>query len=90
MLGIGLFLIYSLIAFSFVAYLRQPYPSPWWLKIVTELPACTYYFGPFESAVEAQCSQGDYLQDLQAEGAQGISWQVEQGQPQELTIFEES
>lgn len=58
----------------------------WWVKIVTEQPYCIYYFGPFDSATEAQLNQVDYLQDLLQEGAKGITVNVEQGHPKQLTI----
>lgn len=58
---------------------------PWWVEIWTAQPHCLYYFGPFNSAEEAKFYQGGYLEDLQAEGATGISIQIKQCQPHTLT-----
>ncbi|WP_239005375.1 DUF1816 domain-containing protein [Gloeothece citriformis] len=61
----------------------------WWVKIVTKYPACTYYFGPFDTVQEAQGSQLDYSQDLQDEGAQITTIKVQKCQPRQLTICQE-
>jgi Domain of unknown function (DUF1816) len=74
--------------FSWLPFLKKS-RLPWWVVIQTTIPRCTYYFGPFESAEEAKSNQAGYLEDLRAEGAQGISLKIEQGQPKELTIDEE-
>ncbi|MGK7875690.1 MAG: DUF1816 domain-containing protein [Xenococcaceae cyanobacterium] len=60
---------------------------PWWVEISTAQPRCTYYFGPFDSAKEAQFYQPGYIEDLQEEGAEGIIVQIKQCQPKILTIF---
>lgn len=59
--------------------------SPWWVEILTNRPHCLYYFGPFESAKEAQDNQAGYIEDLQSEGADGIAVKLLQCQPQILT-----
>ena len=59
----------------------------WWVKIVTALPNCTYYFGPFSSRQEADCAQVGYFEDLKQEGAHGISIQIKPCQPRELTSY---
>jgi hypothetical protein len=59
--------------------------SPWWVEISTAQPSCVYYFGPFESAEEAQIYQPGYIEDLQAEEAEGITVAIKQCQPQILT-----
>lgn len=64
--------------------------TPWWVKITTVSPHCLYYFGPFASFEEARQEQGGYLEDLEEEGARGISLSIERGNPHALTIFEES
>lgn len=61
----------------------------WWVKIVTETPDCTYYFGPFDSSSEAKQNQSGYLEDLEQEGAQGIEVAILQDQPETLTIYDE-
>jgi hypothetical protein len=61
----------------------------WWVKIVTETPYCTYFFGPFDSAGEAKQNQPGYIEDLQQEGAQGIGVFILQDRPETLTIYDE-
>lgn len=63
--------------------------SPWWVKIITEKPRCTYYFGPFDTVEEAKLSQAGYIEDLEQEGAIGIAVDILQDQPTVLTIDEE-
>lgn len=62
----------------------------WWVKIKTNTPRCIYYFGPFEDAKEARLSQVGYLEDLLEEKARGITVEIKQCQPENLTIFEEA
>lgn len=61
----------------------------WWVKIVTDSPRCTYYFGPFGSAEEAKTAQAGYMEDLEHEGAQGISVEIGRFKPNDLTVYEE-
>jgi Domain of unknown function (DUF1816) len=61
----------------------------WWVKVVTDSPRCTYYFGPFMSAEEAKTAQVGYLEDLEHEGAQGISVEIGRFKPNDLTVYEE-
>ena len=58
----------------------------WWVEIQTKNPQCTYYFGPFETALEARASQDGYLEDLRQEQAQITTVEIKQCQPKELTI----
>ena len=60
-----------------------------WVEIVTDSPRCTYYFGPFVSEQEAQAAKSGYVEDLENEGAQGISVTVRRCKPTNLTIFDE-
>jgi hypothetical protein len=60
-----------------------------WVEIVTDNPRCTYYFGPFFDEKEAVVAQGGYIEDLENEGAQGISVKILRCKPNNLTIFEE-
>ncbi len=62
---------------------------PWWVKIITQTPRCTYFFGPFDSAGEAQEYRSGYIEDLEDEGAQGIEVLVLQDRPETLTIYDE-
>lgn len=63
--------------------------TPWWVRIITQTPRCTYFFGPFDSAQEAQEHKSGYLEDLEQEGAQGIEVLVLQDRPETLTIYDE-
>jgi Domain of unknown function (DUF1816) len=60
-----------------------------WVEIKTEYPRCTYYFGPFLSKNEAEVAQAGYEEDLKAEEAQGIKFDIKRCKPENLTIFEE-
>lgn len=63
----------------------------WWLEIQTSQPACTYYFGPFNSEAEAESLKGGYLEDLEQEGAQQIRTSVKRcSYPDRLTIDDDS
>jgi hypothetical protein len=62
----------------------------WWIEIKTNQPACTYYFGPFDSELEAMAAKGGYIEDLEQEGAQNIQTMVSLcGYPAQLTITDE-
>jgi hypothetical protein len=61
----------------------------WWVEITTDSPRCTYYFGPFASAKEAESFQPGYVEDLQQEDAQGISATVKRCKPSRLTVSDE-
>lgn len=58
----------------------------WWVEIVTSSPECTYYFGPFLTSSEAQNAMPGYIQDLEAENAEGIEAVVRRCKPQNTTI----
>lgn len=63
---------------------------PYWLKITTKVPKCVYYFGPFDSLLEAKSLQAGYIEDLLSENAQGIHLELEQcSQPTDLTVCED-
>lgn len=89
MLSILLFLFYLIVACLITYYLRDRVGVPWWVKVVVQSPACTYYFGPFDSFKEAQSQQSGYIQDLKEEGATEVVSQIQQCQPEQLTICEE-
>lgn len=69
--------------------IRQPLQFAWWIEIITEVPCCTYYFGPFTSAKEAKLAQPGYIEDLVQERAEGISFRIDWCRPLDLTIFED-
>ena len=58
----------------------------WWVEISTERPQCTYYFGPFVSAVEADAAKAGYVEDLEGESAQGIQVAIKRCKPVQMTI----
>lgn len=60
-----------------------------WVEIVTDNPCCTYYFGPFLNEKEASQAKDGYIEDLENEGAQGISVKIKRCKPSSLTIFDE-
>ena len=63
----------------------------WWVEINTERPRCTYYFGPFASAGEADEAKAGYIEDLEGESAQGIQVAIKRCKPAQMTIdYEES
>lgn len=61
----------------------------YWIKITTEQPRCTYYFGPFLSINEAKSAQPGFIEDLHEEDAKSIKVGIQRCQPEELTIFDE-
>ena len=67
-----------------LGYFQRDY----WIRINTEYPSCTYYFGPFNNEDEARTLQVGYIEDLVQEGAQNISVKIEKKNPQKLTIYE--
>lgn len=70
--------------------LKTTQKVPYWLEISTKVPQCVYFFGPFDSPLEAKALQAGYIEDLMAENAQGIHIELKQcPQPPELTIFED-
>ena len=63
---------------------------PYWLKITTKVPKCVYYFGPFDSPLEAKAFQAGFIEDLMGEDAQGIHIELEQcREPDALTVCED-
>ena len=63
-----------------------PQAGHWWVEIHTKTPQCTYYFGPFGTALEARGLQEGYLEDLRQEQAQVITVAIKQCQPEQLTL----
>jgi len=61
----------------------------WWVKVTTELPHCTYYFGPFVTMIEADAYKSGYVEDLESEFATGIQVSIKRCQPDRLTIEHE-
>lgn len=61
----------------------------WWVEVNTQSPHCTYYFGPFLNSTEAKASMKGYVEDLEQEGAQGISVEIKRCKPGVLTVAED-
>ncbi|NJP08906.1 MAG: DUF1816 domain-containing protein [Leptolyngbyaceae cyanobacterium RU_5_1] len=61
----------------------------WWVELVTDSPRCIYYFGPFLTEQEAETAKPGYVEDLQQEGAQGITFAIKRCKPARLTIDDE-
>ncbi|MUG98466.1 DUF1816 domain-containing protein [Scytonema sp. UIC 10036] len=68
--------------------IAEPLELAWWVEIITVFPRCSYFFGPFTSAEEADRSKAGYIEDLEREGSQVMFAQVQWCQPQALTILE--
>ncbi|MFN9175765.1 MAG: DUF1816 domain-containing protein [Synechocystis sp.] len=82
MFGVLLFLLFFSVV-SFLFFARQK----WWIRVSTQSPQCTYYFGPFNSQQEAIANHQGYLIALEMEGAQGINYKIERCHtPRQLTI----
>lgn len=58
----------------------------WWIEINTDIPRCTYYFGPFDSLQEAVEHQDGYVEDLIEEGCNEIAINIKKCRPRALTI----
>ena len=58
----------------------------WWVRINTEHPKYTYYFGPFFSRSTAQQKQPSFVEDLQAEQAVVAEAAIEWCAPEQITI----
>ena len=69
-----------------LAKLSNYFGLAFWVKIETEKPCCTYYFGPFISELDAETDKFGYVEDLKQEGAQGITVTIQRCQPTELTV----
>jgi Domain of unknown function (DUF1816) len=53
-------------------------------------PRCTYYFGPFNNANEAETARPGYIQDLQSEGALGIVTTIKRCKPTQMTVCDDA
>lgn len=59
---------------------------PWWVQISTQQPNNQFYFGPFGTSHEAESQVPGYVADLNEEGAEDITFEIQQCQPEQLTI----
>jgi hypothetical protein len=67
----------------------EGWDKAWWAEITTSSPHCIYYFGPFQTYVEAKEAYPGYIEDLNGEGALGIIVVLKRCEPGVLTICEE-
>lgn len=74
---------------AFDSIIGLKFNQPYWVEITTKEPFCIYYFGPFDSYIEAKTMQDGYVEDLVAEQATGISIEIKRCIPTKLTITEE-
>jgi Domain of unknown function (DUF1816) len=74
---------------GWLANLINQLTGDWWVEITTQQPKCTYYFGPFPTAGDAEQAKPGYIEDLQQEGALEITTEVKRCKPRHLTITEE-
>ena len=87
MLGFYLLLIY-VVVLSVLLGSSHRRSEKWWVEIVTDLPHCTYYFGPFDTDKEASSNTPGYIEDLESEGAKRVSIRIKRCHPSDLTICE--
>lgn len=74
---------------EFLISLLDFFGLAFWVEIITEVPRCTYYFGPFLSRREAEALKAGYIEDIQLEGATGITVNIKRCKPANLTVDEE-
>lgn len=89
MLGVLLFCLFFTFLCVLIRFPTSQTNQAWWIKVVTEAPQCTYYFGPFDSTREAELAKAGYIEDLEQEGAKKITVFISQSQPKTLTVCEE-
>jgi len=71
---------------NLISHFLQSHLHKWWLEINTAFPKITYYFGSFESSIEARSHQYGYIEDLVAEKATDITVKIKKTHPLHLTI----
>lgn len=78
--------IVELVASIFRLFSDKQLSKAWWVRVITENPEFTYYFGPFEGRAIAHQKLPGFVQDLQSESAHVSSSTVEWCNPPQLTI----
>lgn len=71
---------------NFVVNQFNTFGLAFWVEIMTEIPRCTYYFGPFLTEDEAYQAEPGYVEDIEAEGATGLQVTVKRCKPKILTV----
>jgi Domain of unknown function (DUF1816) len=61
----------------------------WWVEVKTSAPRCIYYFGPFLTAQEAESAKAGYVEDIENEGAEGLSVAIQRCKPIALTVADD-
>ncbi len=74
---------------EFLISLLNFFGLAWWVEVKTSAPRCTYYFGPFMTAKEAEAAKAGYIEDIENEGAQGINVVIQRCKPIDLTIADD-
>ena len=57
----------------------------WWIKILTDQPIYTYYFGAFDTYWEAEWCKNGYIQDLNEEKVKIVDIKIEKCKPKRLS-----
>ena len=58
----------------------------WWVEVSTQQPKYRFYFGPFGTSYEAESQLPGYVEDLREEGAEEITFKIQQCHPEQLTV----
>ena len=66
--------------------MNQTKKFSWWIKILTDNPMYTYYFGGFDNYWEAESLKNGYVQDLKQEEAEIVDVAIGKYEPTETTI----
>ena len=81
--------VFERLKVTFDSIIGLKFNQPYWIEITTKSPFCIYYFGPFDSYIEAKTMQSGYVEDLEGEKATGISVEIKRCMPTKLTITDE-
>jgi hypothetical protein len=74
---------------EFLISLLNFFGLAWWVEVKTSAPRCIYYFGPFLTSQEAESAKAGYVEDIETEGAEGLSVSIYRCKPIDLTIADD-
>lgn len=74
---------------EFLISLLNFFGLAWWVEVKTSSPRCIYYFGPFLTSQEAEDAKAGYVEDIENEGAEGISVSTYRCKPISLTVADD-
>lgn len=74
---------------EFLISLLNFFGLAWWVEVKTSSPRCIYYFGPFLTEKEAEAAKAGYVEDIENEGAEGVSVLIHRCKPITLTVAED-